>query len=255
MKNLLFVLFGVLSYAIGVITLLYLICFMGNFLAPVTIDGPPSRPLGEALVINALLIGIFALQHSLMARKEFKRRWALFLPKELERSFFVLAASCALWAIFLFWEPLGPVVWQVRSEGLAVLLYALYFLGWTIMWTATFLINHGDLFGLRQVYLKLLGRPYSALDFAKPFLYKRVRHPLYLGLIIAFWAAPVMTLSRLFFASVLTIYILLAIRMEERDLISDFGDLYMDYRRKVPMIIPVSRRARRLFHLIIAGRI
>ena len=238
MKRAFIFLYGVIVYLITLVTITYLIGFVGNLVVPVSLDGPLTRPFGEALLINFGLILLFVVQHTIMARRSFKDWWAKNLPKALERSTYVLASCICLLLLYRYWEPLGGVVWEVRDETATIILYSLFFLGWTIMFTATFLINHWDLFGLRQVYLHLVHRPHTMLDLKKPFLYKRVRHPLYLGFLIAFWATPVMTYTHLFFSLAMTLYILMGIFFEEKDLVQDFGERYIDYRRRVPMLLP-----------------
>ena len=238
-------LYGVASYAVFFATFLYALGFVGNFAVPVTMDGTPALSTGKAIVIDMLLLGLFALQHSVMARPFFKRWLTRFIPESAERSTYVLMSSLALIALFIFWQPLGGEVWTVTDPALRGVLWGFFAFGWLLVLVATFLINHFDLFGLRQVWLQLIGRPYSHLKFGTPGPYKLVRHPLYLGWLFAFWATPTMTGTHLLFAFVTTAYILVAIQFEERDLVDALGEDYRSYRERVPMIIPSPRMHRR----------
>jgi protein-S-isoprenylcysteine O-methyltransferase Ste14 len=236
-------LYGVASYAIFFITFLYALGFVGNFGVPVTMDGEPRMALGSALLIDMLLLGIFALQHSVMARPFFKRWLTRFIPESAERSTYVLLSSLAMIAMFAFWQPLGGEVWTVSDPTLRGVLWACFAFGWLLVLASSFLINHFDLFGLRQVWLQLAGEPYLPLKFGTPGPYKLVRHPLYLGWFFAFWATPTMTGTHLLFAFVTTAYILVAIQLEERDLVDSLGEDYLRYRERVPMIIPFAGRS------------
>ncbi len=242
MKKTLFLLYGIVSYFAFFGTILYAIGFTGNLLVPKSIDGIPEVPLWQAIGINTAFLLLFAVQHSTMARPAFKRWWTQYVPKPIERSTFVLITSIILSSMFAFWQPMGGVVWQIENETVKVVLLALFLLGWAIVFLATFLINHFDLFGLRQVWLYFRGKEYTHLPFRVPFLYKYVRHPLYLGFLIAFWSTPVMTVTHLLFALATTGYILTAIQLEERDLIAHFGQRYRDYRKQVPMILPIGTK-------------
>ncbi len=203
-------LYGAVCYAIFLAVFLYAIGFTGNFLVPKGIDSGAPGPTGLAIAINTLLLGLFAVQHSVMARPAFKRWWTRIIPKEAERSTYILFASVALIVLYRYWEPIGGVVWSVQSPIGQVVLYGLYALGWALVFLSSFLINHFDLFGLRQVWLQLRRRPYTPVSFGSPWLYRIVRHPLYVGLLLAFWSAPTMTLTHLVFAIATTIYILMA---------------------------------------------
>ena len=244
-KRILVFAYGVACYAIFFATFLYALGFVGNFVVPRTIDGAPEMPFMPALGVNLVLLGAFALQHSIMARPFFKSWLTQFIPESAERSTYVLFSSVALIALFYWWQPLGGVVWSVESALAQAVLYGAFFTGWLLVLVSTFLINHFDLFGLRQVWLQLVGKPYTHLKFGTPGPYKMVRHPLYLGWLFAFWATPTMTFTHLVFAIMTTAYILLAIRFEERDLIATLGDDYRRYRERVPIIIPGLGGSRR----------
>jgi methanethiol S-methyltransferase len=234
-------LYGLACYAVFFGTYLYAIGFVANLFVPRSIDGPRVGDFASSLVVDlALLLG-FALQHSVMARQGFKRWLTHFIPQPAERSTYVLASSLALIALFAFWRPLGGTVWTVEAPVLATVLYGLCAFGWLLVLVSTFLINHFDLFGLRQVWLHLTSSPYSPLEFRTPGPYRLVRHPLYVGWLFAFWSTPTMTAAHLLFAVVTTGYILFAIQLEERDLVASLGDAYRDYRQRVPMLIPFLR--------------
>lgn len=235
--------YGVASYALSFLTLLYAIGFIGNFGVPKTLDSQPTDSWQTALLIDLGLLALFAVQHSVMARAGFKRLITRIVPGAVERSTYVLASSVALLVLFWQWRPLGGTVWDVASDPGRALLYAGFALGWALLLYSTFVINHFDLFGLRQVWRNLLGRDQQGLRFVAPVLYRIVRHPLYVGWLLTFWSAPTMTVSHLFFAAVTTAYILIAIQFEERDLIREHPE-YREYRRSVPMLIPrLGRRA------------
>jgi protein-S-isoprenylcysteine O-methyltransferase Ste14 len=210
-------------------------------MVPKHIDSEPQSPLGYALLINAALLSLFALQHSIMARPGFKRWWIKFVPEPIERSTYVLLASLCLLLLFWKWEPIGGVIWQVESETTQIILRSLCLLGFGIVTVSTYLINHFDLFGLRQVWLYFTGKKYEPLPFTTPLFYKHVRHPLYLGFMIAFWVTPFMTAAHLFFAVMTTGYMLAAIQFEENDLTKHFGEKYVEYKRSAPMLIPFTK--------------
>jgi protein-S-isoprenylcysteine O-methyltransferase Ste14 len=238
LKRSLFFAYGIFCYLIFLGTFLYAIGFIGNFGVPRTLDGAAGVNFGINLGINAGLLVFFAAQHSIMARKWFKDWWTRVVPQPIERSTYVLFSSLALILLFWQWRPLGGMVWSVENQAGVFALYTLFAFGWGLVLVSTFLINHFDLFGLRQVWLYLRGKPYSYLKFGTPALYRLVRHPLYVGWFLAFWMTPVMTLSHLLFAIATTAYILLAIQFEERDLVREHGEEYEAYRRSVPMLVP-----------------
>ncbi len=241
MKRFSIFLYGVVSYAIFFATFLYAVGFVGNFLVPGTLDGAPREAFGTSLMIDLGLLGLFAIQHSVMARPFFKKWLTRFVPEPAERSTYVLMSSLALIALFAFWQPLGGSVWAVTDPIAQGALWGMFAFGWLLVLMSTFLINHFDLFGLRQVWLQLRGKPYTNIGFRTPGPYRYVRHPLYVGWLFVFWATPTMTLSHLVFAVMTTAYILVGIRFEERDLVSHLGPDYRDYRRHVPMLIPRLR--------------
>ncbi len=244
-KRLLFFGYGVTSYLIFLGTFLYAIAFVGGFVVPTRLDGPLTTSLPAALAINVLLLTVFALQHSVMARPWFKERWKQVVPWTIERSTYVLFASLALLLLFWQWRPIGIEIWNVENTGARALLWALFAAGWATVLVVTFLINHFDLFGLRQVWLPLIGKPYTPVSFRTPLPYRLVRHPLYFGFLLAFWSTPHMTLAHLVFAVATTAYIVLAIQFEERDLVAEHGASYQEYRRKVPMLIPGTKPLRK----------
>ena len=246
MRRVLFMMYGLVNYLVFLGTFLYLAGFVGNLWVPRSMDSAPVGPLWQALLINTLLIGLFGVQHSVMARPTFKRWWTKFVPKPIERSTYVMFTNAALILLFVFWQPMGGVLWDVQQPVARGVLYALFALGWLIVLITTFLINHFDLFGLRQVWLYFLRKPYTHLGFRTPGPYRFVRHPLYVGWLMAFWATPTMTVAHLVFALGMTAYILLAIPFEERNLAEYHGTQYTDYRRRVPMLIPgLSKRHRK----------
>jgi methanethiol S-methyltransferase len=235
--------YGVVCYLIFLATFLYAVGFIGNFGVLKSIDSGREIPFVSALAINAALLAVFALQHSLMARQWFKKAWTRIVPPPVERSTYVLFSSLALMLLFWKWQPMGGAIWSIESRFGWTVLEGLYGFGWLTVLVTTFLINHFDLFGLRQVWLYLIGKPYTANEFRTPGPYRLVRHPLYVGWLLVAWAAPVMTAAHLVYAIGSTAYILIAIQFEERDLVR-FHREYAEYRRRVPMLLPNALRRR-----------
>jgi protein-S-isoprenylcysteine O-methyltransferase Ste14 len=236
-------LFAIVAYAIFFATFLYLIVFVGDFaISSRTVDVGPDAPVAVAVVIDLILISLFGLQHSLMARPGFKEKWTRTVPQPAERSVYVLSASVMLMILFLFWRPIDAVVWNVTSPALHDIIWLLFWVGWGTVLLSTFLINHFELFGLQQAWLYCRGRECAKPKFHTPLLYKWVRHPLYLGFFLAFWAAPEMTAGHLLLAAGMSAYMLIAIRYEEHDLIGLFGKDYENYREQVGMLTPRFRR-------------
>ena len=242
MKRTAILVYGVASYLVFFATFLYAIGFVGNLLVPKSIDGAPVLPLAQALAIDLALLAVFALQHSVMARPAFKRWLVQRIPEAAERSTYVLASSAALLVLFAYWQPLGGTVWTVEHPLGRALLYAGFAFGWGLVLVTTFLIDHFDLFGLRQSWLAFRGRPYTPPRFVTPWPYRVVRHPLYVGWFFAFWCTPAMTVTHLVFAIATTAYILVAIRLEEHDLVAAHPE-YAEYRQRVPMLVPRVRAA------------
>jgi protein-S-isoprenylcysteine O-methyltransferase Ste14 len=242
MKRSLVFAYGLICYAVFLGCFVYAIGFIGNVGVPKSLDSGATGLWAQALLINAALLGLFAIQHSVMARQGFKRVWTKIIPEPAERSTYVLLSSVCLILLFWQWRPMGGVIWDVRSLAGQAFAYSVYGFGWVLLLVATFLINHFDLFGLRQVFLYLRRKEYKQLKFATPWLYKIVRHPLYVGWLLIFWATPTMTVAHLVFAVATTAYILVAIQLEERDLVRIHGESYASYREQVPMLIPTGRK-------------
>jgi protein-S-isoprenylcysteine O-methyltransferase Ste14 len=237
-------LYGLVCYLVFLVSFSYAIGFVGNLIVPKTIDSGAARPLGQALMINALLLSLFAIQHSIMARQWFKRAWMKLVPEPVERSTYVLLASLILLLLYWQWQPMKGLVWDVRNLTGRTLLQGLFWIGWGLVLASTYLIDHFGLFGMKQVYNYLVRKRDEPPPFKTPALYKMVRHPLYLGFIVAFWSTPRMTAGHLFFAAMTTTYILVAVRFEERDLIRSYGERYRNYRQEVSMLFPLRVRKR-----------
>ncbi|MEW6250856.1 MAG: methanethiol S-methyltransferase [Planctomycetota bacterium] len=233
--------YGVAAYAVFLVTFVYAMGFVANVGVPKSIDSGPRGPVWTALLVNAALLMVFVVQHTIMARPAFKRWWIRFVPKAMERSTFVLLASAALALMMWQWRPIGGTVWAVEGGWLRGPLMAVSAAGWGLVLYASFLIDHFDLFGLRQVWLHFRGRPYTMHPFTERSLYRRVRHPLMLGFLIAFWATPLMSAGHLFFAVLVTGYVLVGIWFEERDLLRHLGPAYAAYRQRTPMLVPWRR--------------
>src|SRR6476469_7054676 len=242
MAGLVAVIYGVVAYGFTLVALLYLIGFVGNLVVPKSIDSGTAGPLLESVIVNTMLIGLFALQHSMMARPGFKRWWTRIVPPSVERSTYVLFTSLALLLLYWQWQPIPALVWTVHNPVAAGVLDGIFWLGWVVLVASTFLLNHFELFGLSQVFARLIGNQPSEAKFRTPLLYRHVRHPIYLGVLLAVWATPAMTVGHLLFSVVITGYILIGIQLEERDLVQQFGDQYRLYRQHAAMLIPLPGR-------------
>jgi protein-S-isoprenylcysteine O-methyltransferase Ste14 len=241
MKRFVIFLYGLASYAVFFGTILYAMGFIGNLWVPKSIDSPRDVNLGMALAVNLALLALFAVQHSVMARPGFKRWWTRIVPAAAERSTYVLFSSLALIALFWFWQPMGGVIWSITAPAGIQAMYVIYAAGWALLFYATFLLDHFDLFGLRQVWLNLVRKPITPLTFKTPWLYRQVRHPIYVGWLMIIWPTPTMTVAHLVFAVISTAYILVGIRLEERDLIAAHPE-YAEYKKRVPGLLPSLKR-------------
>jgi len=244
MARILTFLYGIIAYAVFFITFLYAIGFVGNIIVPKSIDSGVQGVFTKSILINVILLGLFAVQHSVMARPAFKRWWTKIIPEPIERSTYVLLSSLLLALLFWLWQPMIGSIWNVNNIFGSTILTGLFWLGWIIVLLSTFMINHFDLFGLRQVYLYMQRKEYTSVEFRSPALYRYMRHPIMTGFIIAFWATPQMTTGHLLFAIATTAYILIGIQLEEQDLLKFYGESYNQYRRQVSMLIPIIRKKR-----------
>ncbi len=254
MKRTLILLYGIIVYILFLATFLYAIGFVDDLLVPKTIDSGVEGPVGTAILVNVLLLGLFGLQHSIMARPAFKRRWTRIVPPAAERATFVLATCLLLGLIFWQWRPISSVViWDAHQPVLRAALFGLSIAGWLIVLYATFLIDHFDLFGLRQVILHFRGIKYTHKPFAERSLYRVVRHPLMVGFLIAFWSAPTMTAGGLLFAAVVTAWVLIALQLEERDLVGHLGEAYVQYQQRTPMLMPWPKKSKKTGSVVHGG--
>jgi len=244
MKRILIFIYGLFSYALFLGAFLYAVGFVNNLLVPKSIDhGGEIESFGMALLINAILLSIFALQHSIMARPQFKKWWTKIIPKAMERSTFVLFSSLALILMYWKWVPMTDVIWSAENPTISTAIQAIYFIGWLIVLLSTFMINHFELFGLQQIYDNLMKREATHIHFKTGYLYAFCRHPIMLGFLIAFWATPIMTTGHMLFTVMTTLYIFVSVKyLEEKDLKKHFGDTYADYKTKVPMFIPTGKK-------------
>lgn len=245
-------LYGVLTYGLGVVALLYLILFVGDLWVPKVIDSPATLPVVPSMLVDLALVTLFGLQHSLMARPSFKAWWTRVVPKPMERSTYMLATALVVGLLCWQWQPIAGDLWQVESPAAKMVLQAVYWLGWAVLLAATFMINHFDLFGLRQVYLRLKDRPYTPVPFVQMAFYRFIRHPIMLGLLLGFWSTPVMSYGHLLFAAACTGYIFVGIRLEERNTRETLGAAYEHYHRETPMLLPLPKR--RAAQVIDSGR-
>jgi protein-S-isoprenylcysteine O-methyltransferase Ste14 len=241
MKRLAIFAYGLVCYAVFFATFLYAVGFIGHLWVPKAIDSPREVSMGTALLVNLGLLALFAVQHSVMARPAFKRWWTRIVPESAERSTYVLFSSVALILLFWFWQPMGGDIWNITASWGVDAMYAVYAAGWALLLYSTFLINHFDLFGLRQVWLQLIGKPCAPLNFKTPWLYRQVRHPIYVGWLMIIWATPTMSVAHFVFALMSTAYILIGLRLEERDLIAAHPE-YADYMKRVPGLLPLGKR-------------
>ena len=242
MAGLVAVIYGAVAYSASLVALLYLIGFVGNLIVPKSIDSGTAGPLIQGAVIDTMLIALFAIQHSVMARQGFKRWWTRIVPASVERSTYVLSTSLVLLILYWQWQPIPVPVWTVQDPIAAAAINGIFWLGWVVLVASTFMLNHFELFGLSQVFARLFGKRLSEAKFRTPSLYRHVRHPIYLGVLLAVWATPAMTAGHLLFALVITGYILIGIQLEEHDLIQQFGDQYRRYRQHAAMLVPLPGR-------------
>ncbi|TYA78460.1 methanethiol S-methyltransferase [Seonamhaeicola marinus] len=242
MKKLLMFTYSIIAYAIAFSSIIYWILSVSNLIPKISIDQSPKIPTVLAILNNVVLISLFGLQHSIMARGWFKEFFTKYFPRPVERSTFVLFSGILLFVLVSQWQPIGGIIWSIEpNTTLYYVLYALFFIGWTILLVSSFLINHFDLFGLRQTFLELQNKPYTPLNFKVRSFYKYVRHPLYFGMLLGMWITPIMSVTHLLFAIAITIYVIIGTRFEEKDLVTEFGDTYKDYQKSKPMLVPFTK--------------
>jgi len=245
MKKVLMFSFSVMSYAIAFASIIYWIASVSNLVPDISIDQRPNMPIVYALLNNLLLIAVFGVTHSIMARPWFKDFFAKYLPKPIERSTFVLTSGLLLFNLVFQWQPVGGIIWAVSTgSALYYTLYVIFFVGWIILFVSSFLINHFDFFGLRQTFLELQNKPYTSLQFKEKSFYKYVRHPLYFGMLLGLWATPVMSVTHMLFALFSTVYLLIGTHLEEKDLVNEFGATYKEYQSFKPKFIPFTKRVK-----------
>nr|WP_299000365.1 isoprenylcysteine carboxylmethyltransferase family protein [uncultured Allomuricauda sp.] len=246
MKKVSMFLYSVIAYAIAFASILFWIASVGNLIPGLGIDREPQMSTLFAILYNLMLISLFGVQHSIMARKWFKELFAKYFPRPIERSTFVLFSGLLLFNLVYNWQPLGGTIWEIGPDSMGYyVLYALFFMGWAILFISSFLINHFDLFGLRQMFLELQNKPYTQLNFKIISFYKYVRHPLYFGMLLGMWATPLMSITHLTFAMAITVYVVIGTSYEEKDLVNEFGDTYRAYQAKKPMLVPFTKRAKK----------
>ncbi len=245
MKKVLMFIYSIIAYAIAFASIIYWILSVSNLIPEISIDQTPKLSVGFAILNNLMLVALFGIQHSIMARAWFKNFFAKYFPRPIERSTFVLASGLLLFNLVIQWQPIGGIIWNIEPQSiLFYIMYILFFAGWVILFVSSFLINHFDLFGLRQTFLELQNKPYTPLNFKVKSFYKYVRHPLYFGMLLGMWATPVMSVTHLLFAIGITIYVVIGTRLEEKDLVKEFGDTYKDYQKSKPMLVPFTKKSK-----------
>ncbi len=245
MKKVLMFIYSIIAYAIAFASIIYWILSVSNLIPEISIDQTPKLSVGFAILNNLMLVALFGIQHSIMARAWFKNFFAKYFPRPIERSTFVLVSGLLLFNLVIQWQPIGGIIWNIEPQSiLFYIMYILFFAGWVILFVSSFLINHFDLFGLRQTFLELQNKSYTQLNFKVKSFYKYVRHPLYFGMLLGMWATPVMSVTHLLFAIGITIYVVIGTRLEEKDLVKEFGDTYKDYQKSKPMLIPFTKKSK-----------
>ncbi len=245
MKKVLMFIYSIIAYAIAFASIIYWILSVSNLIPEISIDQTPKLSVGFAILNNLMLVALFGIQHSIMARAWFKNFFAKYFPRPIERSTFVLVSGLLLFNLVIQWQPIGGIIWNIEPQSiLFYIMYILFFAGWVILFVSSFLINHFDLFGLRQTFLELQNKSYTQLNFKVKSFYKYVRHPLYFGMLLGMWATPVMSVTHLLFAIGITIYVVIGTRLEEKDLVKEFGDTYKDYQKDKPMLVPFTKTSK-----------